>query len=194
MRKLMVLLVAALLAGCGSSSPQQTQYETEYSQRQDIRKQSVYRFATKPMKPSGEKYWGAGDLAQLFYVIDAKATVIELAFNYPAKTLLATARDAQNNMLKEQTYILLAKSDAAPAGENVRYIYLTKDGELAKKTKNCTPDMSVGCQWWNYRLFITRSADLAVQYEQGGAGLAFLVIPMHGSNKYLEIFPKAAGS
>lgn len=194
MRRLLAPLMTLLLVGCAISSPQKEQYKAEYNNRQDVRAQNVYRFKTQPIKPSGEKYWGAGDLAQLFYVSDDKASVLELRFNYPAKSLRVASLDPQNNVLREKTYSLLDESAAKPADPNTGYVYLTKDGELMRKVRNCTPDMSVGCQWWNHRLFITRSADLAVQYEKGGAGLAFLVIPVYGASEYLEIFPKAPGS
>ena len=54
--------------------------------------------------------------------------------------------------------------------------------------------MSIGCRWQDRTLFITRNGDMAVQLASGSAGMAFLVIPFYGSEKYLEIFPKAPGT
>ncbi|MEQ4451592.1 MULTISPECIES: hypothetical protein [Kosakonia] len=192
MHRILTLLLSVLLAGC-ISSPQKAQYNAEYANRQDIRAHEVYRFMTKPVKSSGEKYWGAGDLAELLYVVDDKAAVVELRFNYPAKSMQVTARDAQNKVLRERTFILMDEAASKPADSDIRYFYLTKEGELATTSRNCTPDMSAGCRWWNYKLFITHNADLAVQYEHGAAGLAFLVFPMYSSSQNLEIFPKATG-
>lgn len=191
MRKLLPLLLTLLLAGCVISSPQKAQYNAEYSNRQDIRTQSVYRFITKPVKPSGENYWGAGDLPQLFYVTSDNAAVVELRFNYPAKSLLITSLDGQNNVLEKKTFALLDESASKPSDPKFSYFYLTKDGELMMKYHNCTPDMSVGCRWFEHRIFITRNTDLAVQYESGSAGMAFLLIPFYGSQKYFEVFPRA---
>lgn len=53
-------------------------------------------------------------------------------------------------------------------------------------------DMSIGCQWWNYSLFITHSGDMAVHYENGSAVVLFLILPAYGSKQYLEIFSKAS--
>lgn len=190
MRSLLALFIAVSLSGC-VSSPQGAQYDAEYANHQDIRKQSLYRFKTKAIKPSGESYWGSDDLAQLFYVPGKTASVVELRFNYPAKTVQATSLDAQNNVVQQQTYILLDASASEPDDKNNRYLRLSKNGEIVKKSRNCTPDMSVGCQWHNHEIFLTQSGNLAVQYESGGAGLAFLVFPIYNSQKYFEIFPKA---
>jgi hypothetical protein len=192
MRTLLALLITVSLSGC-ISSPQGAQYAAEYANHQDIRSQSVYRFNTKAIKPSGESYWGSNDLAQLFYVSSEKAAVVKLRFNYPDKTVQATSLDAQNNVLRQTTFILLDESAEKPSDPEALYFYLTPKGELLRKTRNCTPDMSVGCQWYNHQVFITHSGNLATQYETGAAGMAFLVFPMYGSQKYLEIFPKAPG-
>ena len=61
-----------------------------------------------------------------------------------------------------------------------------------QKTRNCTPDMSVGCHWWIHNLFITRHGDMALQYGNGSAVMLFLLFPAYGSNKYLEIFSKVS--
>ena len=192
MRTLLALLMTVSLTGC-ISSPQGAQYDTEYAKHQDIRSQSVYRFKAKAIKPSGERYWGSNDLAELFYVTSEAAAVVKLRFNYPAKTMQATSLDAQNNVLRQTTFILLDESAPKPSNPEDRYFYLTPKGELLSKSRNCTPDMSVGCQWRNHQLFITHNGNLAAQYDTGAAGMAFLVFPMYGSNKYLEIFPKAPG-
>lgn len=191
MRQSFPLILILLLAGCVSSS-QHAQYKTEHPVRQDIRKQSVYQFQTKPTKPSGEKYWGAGDLADLFYVNDDKAATLEMRFNFPARSLQVSSRDAKDNILRQQLFNLLDESAAKPSDSQTNYVYLTKDGQLLRKVKNCTPDMSVGCQWRNHTIFLTRGGDLAVNYESGGAALMFLVLPLYGSKEYLEIFPKVS--
>jgi len=102
--------------------------------------------------------------------------------------------DAQNRTLREETYALLDESAAKPSDVESRYFFLTKEGVLLTKFKNCTPDMSVGCRWQERTLFITRNGDMAVQLASGTAGMAFLVIPFYGSEKYLEIFPKVSGT
>ena len=190
MRGLLVLLVTLLLGGCVISSPQRAQYKEEYGNRQDIRTHTVYRFMTKPVRPSGEEYWGAANLAEFFYVDDKNATRVELRFNYAANTVDVASLDAQNTVLRKRTIVLLDESAAKPADTEDVYLTLTRDGELTKKVRSCKPDMSVGCQWWNHKLFITRSGDLAVQYEKGGTGLIFLLVPAYGSTEYLEIYPK----
>lgn len=191
MRTPLILLLTLLLTGCVISSPQKALYNAEYPHRQDIRQQNVYRFTTKPVTPGGEKYWGAGDLAQLFYVSDDKATTVELRFSYPGKSLHVASLDTQNHVLRERTFILLDESAAKPANKDIDYFFLTKEGELKTSWRSCIPDMSVGCSWGGHTLFITRNTDLAVQYETGGAYLMFLVFPAYGSRKYLEIFPQA---
>lgn len=193
MRQLSVLGLVLLLSGCVVSSPQKSQYQAEYPNRQDIRSHSLYRFVTTPLKPGGDEYRGADDLAQLFHVSKKTAATVELRFNYPAKSLQATSRDAQNNTLGQQTWILLDESSAKPSDPQSDYFWLTKDGVLRTHYKNCTPDMSVGCRWVEREMFITRNGDMAVQYAEGSAGMAFLVIPFYGSQKYLGIFPKASG-
>ncbi|MCU6668735.1 hypothetical protein M8013_08235 [Enterobacteriaceae bacterium H4N4] len=190
MRQLSVLGLVLLLSGCVVSSPQQSQFQAEYPNRQDIRSHSVYQFKTTPLKPGGDEYKGTDDLAQLFYVSSKSAATVELRFNYPAKSLQATSRDAQNNTLSQQTWTLLDESAAKPSDPERQYLWLTKDGVLRTKYKNCTPDMSVGCRWVERDMFITRSGDMAVQYAEGSAGMAFLVIPFYGSQKYLGVFPK----
>jgi len=194
MRQLSVLCSLLLLSGCVVSSPQKSQYQAEYPNRQDIRSHSLYRFVTTPLKPGGDEYKGTDDLALLFYVSSKNAATVELRFNYPAKTLQATSLDAQNNALSQQTWALLDESAAKPTDSNSRHFWLTKDGVLRTQYKNCTPDMSVGCRWVDREMFITRSGDMAVQYAEGSAGMVFLVIPFYGSQKYLGIFPKVAGT
>ena len=191
MRQFFMLILTLLLAGC-ARSPQQAQYNAEYPVRQDMRKQSVYQFQTKPITPSGARYWGAGNLAELFYVSDDQASTLEMRFNYPARSLLVTSRDPQTNIVRQRTFILLDESVAKPSDSQTGYMYLTKDGQLLRKAKNCTPDMSVGCQWWNHTVFLTRKGDLAVNYESGGAALMFLVLPLYGSKEYLEVFPNVS--
>lgn len=193
MRQLSVLLCLLLLAGCVVSSPQKAQFNAEYPNRQDIRNHTVYRFMTKPLKPGGGKYYGSNDLAETLYVRADNAVTVELRFNYPARTLQVKSLDGQNRTLREETYVLLDESAAKPSDPESLYFFLTKDGVLLTKYKNCTPDMSVGCRWLERTLFITRNGDMAVQLADGTAGLAFLVIPFYGSKKYLEIFPQAAG-
>ncbi|MGY5956392.1 Lipoprotein [Kosakonia sp. BK9b] len=190
MRSVLILLLAGLLAGCEVSSPQKAQYNAEYENRQDIHTQNVYRFKAQPLKSSGKKYWGAGNLAELFYVNADNTAVVELHFNYPAKSLDTVSRDAQNTLLRERTWHLLDESASKPADPEANYLYLTKDGRLLRQKRHCTPDMGVGCQWHNYELFITRHGDLMVQYASGGAGLAFLILPVYSSYQYVEIFPK----
>ncbi|QMV51187.1 hypothetical protein [Ewingella americana] len=194
MYKLSALLLVLLLAGCSISAPQNAQYKKEYSARQDIRKQSLYQFMTKPVAAGGGRYWGSGDLAALFSVMDKQATSLELRFNYPAKSLEVSSRDAQNKTLRSKAFRLLDESAAKPADADNGYFYLTKDGQLVKNTRNCTPDMSVGCRWWNTKIFITGNGNLAVQHEEGGAGMMFLMIPVYGSNANFEVFPKAPPS
>ncbi|MCT4707653.1 hypothetical protein MUA03_17370 [Enterobacteriaceae bacterium H16N7] len=189
MRGLSALLMVLSLTGCVISSPQREQYNAEYSSRQDIRTHTLYRFMAKPVKSSGEKYWGAGDLTELFYVKGDAASSVELHLDYASKSMTVKSIDTQNKTLHEEKYILLDESDEKPSDSNVKYIYLTKDGELIRKVKNCTPDMSVACQWWDHRLFITHNGDLAVQYQQGSAGMLFLLVPFYGNRSYLEIFP-----
>lgn len=191
MRKLSALIIMGLLTGCSVNTPQKAQYNAEYSQRQDIRAQNVYRFKIKPIQPSGGKYWGEDNLAQVFYVSDENAATIELHFNYPARTLLASSLDKQGQVLHKRTFALFAESATPPSDPDADYLYLTKSGELRTKWKNCTPDMSVGCRWGGHTIFITHSADLAVQYESGTAGMAFLLIPFYGSETRLQIFAKA---
>jgi hypothetical protein len=191
MPQFFILILTLLLTGC-ASSPQQAQYKAEYPVRQDMRKQSIYQFQTKPIKSSGARYWGSGNLAELFYVSDDQASTLEMRFNYPARSLQVSSRDPHNNILRQRTFILLDESAAKPSDSKTGYVYLTKDGQLSRKTKNCTPDMSVGCQWWNHTIFLTRQGDLAVNYESGGAVLMFLVLPLYGSNEYFEVFPKVS--
>lgn len=191
-RVLFVLLLSSLLVGCITSSPQKALYKAEYPHRQDIRQKNVYQFKTTPIKASGERYWGAGELTQLFRVNDKDASTVQLRFNYPAKSLEAVSLDAANRTLSKETFILLDESAPKPSSPETNYFYLTKDGQLVHKIRNCTPDMSVGCQWWNHRLFITRNGDMAVHYENGSAVLLFLVFPGYGSHDYLEIFSKVS--
>lgn len=193
MRQLSVLLCLLLLTGCTVSSPQKAQFNAEYPNRQDIRSHTVYRFMTKPLKPGGGKYYGANDLAEMLYARADNAAMVELRFNYPAKRLQVKTFDRQNSILQEQTWILLDESAAKPSDPESHHFWLTKEGVLLTKFKNCTPDMSVGCRWQERTLFITHNGDMAVQFAKGTAGMAFLVIPFYGSEKYLEIFPKAAG-
>lgn len=193
MRQLSVLLFILFLSGCVVSSPQKSQYNAEYPNRQDIRAHSVYRFKVTPLKPGGDEYKGVDDLAQLFYVRSDTAATVELRFNYPAKVVQATSLDAQNHPLQQRTWALLDESAAKPSDPESDYFWLTKEGVLVKKYKNCTPDMSVGCRWIERTLFITRNGDLGVQLADGSAGMAFLLIPFYGSEKYLGIFPKVAG-
>lgn len=147
MRKFTALLLMGLLTGCSVNAPQSAQYNAEYSQRQDIRTQNVYRFKIKPLQPSGGKYWGADNLTQVFYVSDKNAATIELRFNFPTATLQASSLDEQGKVVSTQTFALLAESATPPSGSDTKYLYLTKSGELLSKWKNCTPDMSVGCSW-----------------------------------------------
>ncbi|WP_228303343.1 hypothetical protein [Klebsiella aerogenes] len=191
MRKFTALILMGLLTGCSVNAPQSAQYNAEYSQRQDIHTQNVYRFKIKPLQPSGGKYWGADNLTQVFYVSDKNAAAIELRFNFPTATLQASSLDEQGKVVSTQTFALLAESATPPSGSDTKYLYLTKSGELLSKWKNCTPDMSVGCSWGGHQIFITHSADLAVQYATGGAGLAFLLIPFYNSEARLQIFAKA---
>ena len=192
MRVLFALLLSSLLAGCITSSPQKALYKAEYPHRQDIRQQNVYQFKTTPIKASGKRYRGAGDLAVLFGVSHQNASTVQLRFNYPAKSLEAVSLDAANKTIRKETFILLDESAPKPSRPETNYFYLTKDGQLVQKSRNCTPDMSVGCQWWNHRLFITRNGDMAVHYENGSAVLLFLVFPGYGSHDYLEIFSKVS--
>ncbi len=192
MRVLFALLLTSLLAGCITSSPQKALYKAEYPHRQDIRQQNVYQFKTTPIKASGERYRGAGDLAVLFGVSHQNASTVQLRFNYPAKSLEAVSLDAANKTIRKETFILLDESAPKPSRPETNYFYLTKDGQLVQKSRNCTPDMSVGCQWWNHMLFITRNGDMAVHYENGSAVLLFLVFPGYGSHDYLEIFSKVS--
>ncbi len=194
MRQLSVLLCLLLLTGCVVSSPQKAQFNAEYPNRQDIRSHTVYRFMTKPLQPGGGKYYGANDLAETLYVRADNAAMVELRFNYPGRSLQVKSLDAQNRTLRDETYALLDESAAKPSDAESRYFFLSKEGVLLTKFKNCTPDMSVGCRWQDRTLFITRSGDMAVQLASGTAGMAFLVIPFYGSEKYLEIFPKVSGT
>ena len=194
MRQLSLLLCLLLLTGCVVNAPQKAQFNAEYPNRQDIRHHAVYRFMTKPLKPGGGKYYGANDLAETLYVRADNAAMVELRFNYPGRSLQVKSLDAQNRTLREETYALLDESAAKPSDVESRYFFLTKEGVLLTKHKNCTPDMSVGCRWQDRTLFITRKGDMAVQLAKGGAGMAFLGIPLYGSQKYLEIFPKAPGA
>ncbi len=81
MRVLFALLLSSLLAGCITSSPQKALYKAEYPHRQDIRQHNVYQFKTTPIKASGERYRGAGDLAVLFGVSNQNASTLQLRFN-----------------------------------------------------------------------------------------------------------------
>ncbi|WP_313109669.1 hypothetical protein [Atlantibacter sp.] len=191
MRFISTIILSSLLAGCVISSPQKAQYKAEYSHRQDIRQHTVYKFNTKPISPSGKSYRGSGNLTTLFKLSDKNASKIQLRFDYPAKSLEAVSLDAQDKILDKQTFTLLDKSADKPSDSQMNYFYLTKDGQLVYKTRNCTPDMSIGCQWWAHSLFITRNGDMAVHYENGSAVMLFLILPAYGSNEYLEIFSKA---
>ncbi|BBJ86232.1 TPA: hypothetical protein ACNV3W_003088 [Raoultella ornithinolytica] len=191
MRGPSVLFIVLALSGCVVHSPQMAQYKAEYSNRQDIHSHSLYRFMAKPVKSSEEKYWGAGDLTEFFYVKGDKTSTVELKLDYDSKTMRIKSIDSQNRTLDERTFVLLDGSEEKPSDSNVKSLYLTKDGELIRKVKNCTPDMSAGCQWWEHRLFITQNGDLAVQYQQGGAGMLFLIVPFYTNSSYLEIFPRA---
>jgi len=186
------VIFSFLLCGCVISSPQKAQYKTEYSHRQDIRQHNVYKFNTKPISASGKAYRGSGNLTSLFKLSDSNASRVQLLFDYAAKSLKAVSLDANDKILDKQTFILLDESMAKPSDSGINYFYLTKDGQLVNKTRNCTPDMSIGCQWWNYSLFITHSGDMAVHYENGSAVVLFLILPAYGSKEYLEIFSKAS--
>jgi len=191
MRALVATMLAFLLTGCFTSSPQKTQFKAEYPARQDIRQKNEYRFTIKPTKPADARYWGSDDLAELFYVADTQATTLTLHFNFPAKSLQVSSQDPDNKIRRQTTFMLLDESAEKPSDTDLRYMYLTKDGRLLRKTRSCKPDMSVGCQWWIHTIFITRNGDMAVSYEKGGTGLVFLVIPLYSSSEYLQIFNKA---
>lgn len=193
MRPVFILILTSLLAGCVTSSPQSALFKAEYPQRLDIRQHSVYQFKTKPISASGESYRGSGNLTTLFRVSNEDASVLQLRFNYPAKSLDAVSLDTRNRILDKHTFALLDESASASASEG-EYFYLTKDGQLMQKNRNCTPDMSVGCQWWIHNLFITRNGDMAVHYEKRSAVVLFLLLPAYGSNEYLEIFSKVAAT
>ena len=88
MRGPSVLFIVLALSGCVVHSPQMAQYKAEYSNRQDIHSHSLYRFMAKPVKSSEEKYWGAGDLTEFFYVKGDKTSTVELKLDYDSKTEL----------------------------------------------------------------------------------------------------------
>jgi hypothetical protein len=188
MRLVLTLVLTSLLAGCVVDSPQKAQYNAEYPHRQDIRRQTVYQFMTKPVTKESK---GSDDLAEFFHVREDRATRVELRFNYPAHLVEISALDENRRVLRKTTVALLDESAADPSDREADYFYLTKDGTLLRKSKNCTPDMSVGCRWDVHTAFLTQKGDLAVQYENGSAGLFFLVVPFYGSSKYLNVFPNA---
>ncbi|MEJ5064761.1 hypothetical protein WH279_14770 [Erwinia sp. MYb375] len=190
MRTLLAVTLTALLAGCVTTPSQKAQFNAEYPHRQDIRQQSVYHFMTKPVSASGKKYWGSDNVAELFYVSDNAASMLQLRFNYPGRSVEVSSLDTHQKTLRKRTFALLDESAAKPSNADADYLVLTKGGQLMKKTRNCTPDMSVGCRWWNHTIFITRHADMAVHYEEGGAGLIFLIFPFYDSSEYLRIFQK----
>lgn len=87
MRGPSVLFIVLALSGCVVHSPQMAQYKAEYSNRQDIHSHSLYRFKAKSVKSSEEKYWGAGDLTEFFYVKGDKTSTVELKLDYDSKTM-----------------------------------------------------------------------------------------------------------
>jgi hypothetical protein len=189
MRWLLILIMVVFLCGC-ANSPQEKQYMREYSSMQNLRMQNTYYFRTEPIKKNGDHQ----DLASFFYVSDESAVTVKFDFNLPEKKLTVSSLDVDKKVIREQVFTLLDDDDPESTkgiGEASTYIYLTKKGELIRKTKNCTPDMSVGCTWWSYTFFLTHQFDLALLYNQGGAGLAFLIIPLYNDNKYFEIYPKS---
>jgi len=192
MRSFLILLLTSLLAGCVTSSPQKTLFKAEYPQRLDIRQHNVYQFKTRPIVSSGESYRGSGDLTELFRVSNKNASMLQLRFDYPERSLEVVSLDAHNTVLDKHIFSLLDESASGPSDSEGEYFYLTKDGQLMQKTRNCTPDMSVGCQWWIHNLFITRNGDMAVHYENGSAVVLFLLLPAYGSHEYLEIFSKVS--
>lgn len=189
MRWFLIFFMTIFLFGC-VSSPQEKQYMKEYSKMQNFRMQSTYYFRAEPIKKNGEHQ----DLAGFFYVSAESAVTVKLDFNLPEKKLTVSSLDVDKKVIRDQVFTLLDEDDPEPTkriGMASEYIYLTKNGELTRKTKSCMPDMSVGCTWWNYTFFLTNQSDLAILYNYGGAILAFLIIPMYGDNKYFEIYPKS---
>lgn len=191
MKWLLMLVVTIFLCGC-VNSPQEKQYMAEHSNKQSFRMQNIYYFMVKPIKKSGEHQ----DLADFFYVSNESAVTVKLDFNFSEKNLTVSSLDVDKKVIREQIFTLLDENSPKPTvsyGEVSHYLYLTKNGELIKKGKNCTPDLGVGCVWWGYTLFLTHQFDLALLYNVGGAGLAFLIIPLYNDNKYFEIYPKSSG-
>ncbi|MFZ4831752.1 hypothetical protein [Rouxiella sp. Mn2063] len=146
MRKILVLLLSLLLTGCiNLSSPQGAQYKAEYANRLDIRTQNVYRFMNKAVRPMGDSNAQDDYLAGFFSLSGAENSILELRFNYPAKSLQVTSLDRQNHVIAERTYLLLDKSEAPPTNKDIDYFYLTKDGECSGKLK-----LSTGLEFFQY--------------------------------------------
>lgn len=189
MRWLLIFMMPVFLCGCVSSS-QGKKYMEEYSKMQNLRMQSTYYFRVEPIKKNGEHQ----SLADFFYVSDESAVTVKLDFNLPEKKLTVSSLDVDKKVIRDQVFTILDDDEPEPTkriGEASTYIYLTKKGELISKTKNCKPDLAVGCVWWNYTFFLTHQFDLALLYNEGGASLAFLIIPLYNDNKYFEIYPKS---
>jgi len=80
---------------------------------------------------------------------------------------------------------VLSKAQDIDAKHGLR---VADDGTVELVSKSCGSDLGVGCVRDSYRLFVDDSGRLVVVEKSMGAGIAFLILPLLGSDSRMARF------
>ncbi|ELZ8934099.1 hypothetical protein ACNY9Y_002801 [Cronobacter dublinensis] len=184
MPRIIALLCLLFLAGC-VYVPSESHYATAVNEKQRIVSPRVLSFSVLPRYVS-DNYWHASySLTSEFGISEKNVVALRLAFDEAHRQLHVSGLDSAGRVVQEE--LIALTTDIAPQKEKGQYT-ITPEGTLITQSRNCTPDMSVACQWWRKEIFLTSTGDLAVTATETSAGMAFLVFPFYGKTRNIALF------